>query len=734
MPGNTDNSRLLTYVAMFSAMLMIAHHIAGKATRDALFLTAFDIEKLPLMMMLSAGVSVAAVLGMSRVLTRFGPARLMPPLYLVSALLLVLQWSLADANPKIAAVALYLQISALNSILISGFWSVINERFDPYEAKRVIAKLTAATTFGGLVGGIAASTMASLADTRAILLMLAGMHLLCTAAIFYISRGQTYAARSDESMGQLLSSLKSNALIQRMAILALLVATTAAVLDYILKSEASANLSDEQLITFFSWFYMAVGLGTFLLQSAVGDKALRWLGIGGTMAAWPLVIMMTGTGALVLRGLVTATLMRASANLFYNSFFRSGFEVLYTPISPADKRTGKVLIDVGADRSGDMLGGMLVMGILLVPFGTEAILILAAMLLASVCLLLILALHRGYVRQLADNLRSGQLDPGEIKAVDATTLHTLASTQTALDRESLLKEITALRKSTGPEISPAAEVSVTRGTDPLTEAIVNLRSGDETRIRRVLSSRSMTPELVPHAIALLSDARVLRQALKALRPLASSASGQISDALLNPGLNPLARRRLPLLLAHSDNRIAVLGLTNSLDDADWNVKFRSALALSTIHRRHPQLKPPEDVILHVAEREAASIKGTEIFHSTDNQSIASDQDRRRLEMIFHLFGAIYDPEPLELCLQALKSNDRGLQGTALEYLENLLPVPVWKHLQPVLSSDTQTRGPRRTLQQSAKELLKAAATLRRGPKPADSDDRLDYDPDTPSSP
>ena len=48
----------------------------------------------------------------------------------------------------------------INSILISGFWSVINERFDPYAAKTVIARVTAAATFGGLLGGIAANTVA----------------------------------------------------------------------------------------------------------------------------------------------------------------------------------------------------------------------------------------------------------------------------------------------------------------------------------------------------------------------------------------------------------------------------------------------------------------------------------------------------------------------------------------------------------------------------------------------
>ena len=701
---------------MFSAMLMIAHHIAGKATRDALFLTAFDVSQLPVMMMFSAAVSVGAVLGMSRLLARFGPARLMPPLYLASAVLLVLQWALAGSRPQVAAVVLYLQISALNSILISGFWSVINERFDPYEAKKVIARLTAATSLGGLVGGVSASVMASVANTNAILLMLAAMHLFCAAAVYYIGRGQHHAPHAEDRVAHMLEPLKRNPLIRRMAVLALLVATTAAVMDFILKSEAATNLSDEQLITFFSWFYMAVGLGTFLVQSAVGNRALRWLGLGGTMAAWPLAIMVTGAGALVLRSLVTVTLMRASANLLYNSFFRSGFELLYTPISPADKRTGKVLIDVGADRSGDMVGGFLVMGILLVPVATESLLIITAMVLASMCLLLILALHRGYVRQLADNLRSGQMQADDIEAVDATTIHTLALTQTALKRDSLLSEIAASRANGDSSSGATRAAEPPPGLDPVTEAIVDLRSGDASRIRRTLASRAMSPELIPHAIALLGNEHVLRDTLKAMRPSVSTAAGQLCDNLLSTAQSPLIRRRIPLLLAHSESAIAVQGLTTALDDTDWNVRFRCARALEAIRIRHPGLRPNEERVLHVVEREAADIASEGVTLSGNDNSHS-----RRISLLFHLFGAIYEPEPMELSLQALHSDDRTLQGTALEYLENRLPAHIWNLLQPSLSGTQKTAGPKRSLQHSVRDLLQAASALRSTKKPDDDD-------------
>ncbi len=708
---------------MFAATLMIAHHVAGKAARDALFLTHFDVSRLPQMIMASSAVSVVAVLMMSRLLTRYGPARLIPPLYLASTLLLALQWYLSDVMPRFSTVALYLHISALNSILISGFWSVINERFDPYVAKKVIARVAAAATFGGLLGGIAANTVASVADTEAIVLMLSGMHFFCAAAVAILAREQQHAARDKQSPTNLLTPLKHNPLIGRMALLALMVATTAAVLDYVLKAEASAALSEDELITFFSYFYMAVGLGTFLLQSAVGDKALRWLGLGGTMAAFPLAILVTGSAALLIRSLVMATLLRASADLLYNSFFRSGFELLYTPIAPADKRSGKVLIDVGADRSGDFLGGLLVMAILLIPLATATILLSTALILALICLMFIVVLHRGYVKQLADNLRSGNLRAEQLEVVDATTKHTIAATQTAIERDKLLRDIAHYRDTGVRE--PVAATPPAGAVDAVSESIIALRSGEETRIKRILLSHAMTAELLPHVVPLLADERVLREALRSMRNMASAGAGQLADALLDPMQHPLVRRRLPLVLAHSHNPLAVHGLTAGLDDPDWNVRLRCARALMSIRRDHPQLEASEQRLLGIVEREARALSQTNPAPPTPATSVTNSRAReearsRRIELLFLLFGALYDPETLELCQRALQSEDRGLQGTALEYLENLLPAHLWALLRPTLGLEQVQTRQKRPLQQVARELLSAASSLRKKQKVEDT--------------
>ncbi len=716
MNDEARQNSILTLVAMVSVATLIAQHIAGKATRDALFLTYFPVEQLPLMMMVSAASSVVAVLLMSRLLGRFGPARLIPILFALSGGLLLALWAVVDINPKLSAALLYLQISAVNALLISGFWSVINERFDPHSAKTVIARLAAASTFGGLAGGLLAKGVSAIADTNTILLMLAGMHLACGASVAWIAAGASSRGPTTQERISLLGPLRDSRLIRVMALLALLIATTAAVLDYILKAEASANLTSEQLISFFSYFYVAVGLGGFLLQSAVGNRALQWLGLGGTMLAWPLAVIATGTLTLLMRSLVTAALMRGTVNLLYNSFFRSGFEVLYTPIPAEQKRTGKVMIDVGADRAGDILGGFLVMVILLLPAFTESLLLIAAIALAVICALLILVLQRNYSSQLADNLRSGDLKVDDIQVVDSTTSRTVAETQMAIDRSSLLSEIEALQAKKqqaapdaqsppGPEPAAAGPRTVPSGlADPLLDSIADLRSGDTSRIRRLLTSRELTAELVPHAIGLLRNEELVQDVLRALRPVAGRSAGYLTDALLDPMHGSTVRRRIPIALGFSDNPIAVFGLLTALRDRDWSVRFRAARALSGIRRRTKTATIDPEALSSVLNAEVRALD------QSDGAARKGGPNKlQQLELVFLLIGIGDNPDTLELCWKALHSEDRWLQGTAAEYLQNLLAPELWNALQPHLDLAKVRQGPAEKTKDEAADALRAAA-------------------------
>jgi hypothetical protein len=63
---------------MITSAALIAYQVAGKATRDAFFLSTYDVTRLPVAVFGSALISVVVVLFSSRLMRRWGPTRFVP--------------------------------------------------------------------------------------------------------------------------------------------------------------------------------------------------------------------------------------------------------------------------------------------------------------------------------------------------------------------------------------------------------------------------------------------------------------------------------------------------------------------------------------------------------------------------------------------------------------------------------------------------------------------------------
>ena len=130
------------------------------------------VTSLPFFVGLSAILAVPTVEAASRLLVRFGSARVVPTVIGLSGVLFITEWVLLDEQPRAVAVLLYLHSSVLAAIAISMFWSLLNERFDPHSAKPLMARVAAAAAFGGLAGGVGAERIAAVMPEGALLLAL----------------------------------------------------------------------------------------------------------------------------------------------------------------------------------------------------------------------------------------------------------------------------------------------------------------------------------------------------------------------------------------------------------------------------------------------------------------------------------------------------------------------------------------------------------------------------------
>ncbi len=482
--------------------------------------------------------------------------------FAASAALLLIEWWLLEPFRRPVAVIVYLHYGGLGALLVSGFWSIVNERFDPRTAKKHVGRIAAGATVGGLLGGLLAERVAATLSMAAMLPILASLHFLCALLVMGLKPSSATAAGSSRTPASNptekkerrsgLRIIAETSYLRSLVALVLLASVSEVLIDYVFKARASAAFgSGEDLLRLFGVFYTGVALLTVAIQTTASRLTLQKLGLARTVAILPSTLAVGSAGALFAPGLVSAAIARGAEAVMRNSLYRPAYELLFTPIGQRQKRATKTLVDVGVVRLGDMTGGALVQATLLVAAGSALAALLGfAIALAVVAGLVAIRLHRGYVRTLERSLvsRAAQLDLAEIE--DVTTRTAMLQTVGTLGLAPISDEsLMAPAAEAGPPSGAVMEAHPEPHLDPEVRRIVELRSGDPDGVRRALAGRPLTPTLVPHATPLLAWDQVAPQAIQALRDVAPIVTGQLVDRLLDRDEEFAVRRRIPLVLA-----------------------------------------------------------------------------------------------------------------------------------------------------------------------------------------
>jgi ATP/ADP translocase len=718
---STPDRRGAVAAATLAAAALIAQQVAGKATRDALFLSTFHVSSLPLVMIASALVSAVAVLGFSAALARRSPARVVPAALATGTALLLAEWGLSLLQPRLAAVAVYLHMAVFGTV-VSGFWSLVNERFDPYTAKRVIGRIALGASLGGVAGGLLVWSAAGLLPVPAMLAVMAAFNVTCLLALARLRAAAPAGAGTGRSLmteggSGPLAGLRLIGEVPYLRDLALFVALGAATevfLDYVLNARAAATFPQGQpLMSFFALFHAGVALLGLTAQLVLVRPALRGLGLAGTVALRP-----AATAAAALLGIAAprlggALLARGVYGVLHGSLFRSSYELLFTPLPGRRKRPTKTIVDVGFDKLGTVVGGVVTL-MLVSSFGGQTVRLLFALAFAAGLAALAIArrLHRGYVIALEDSLRSGVVRLDLADVVDSTTLMTLARTGGGPGREAALREIASLRAQR------EGKVPVGAATDSIPQLVAELRSADAEAVHRALRRiDSVNPALVGHLIPLLARSDVFLDVLRALRRAAPRVTGQLLDSLLDPSQDPAVRRRIPRVLRGTATQRAANGLLQALADPELEVRRQCALTLARITEREPSLVIPRSAVFAAALRELEvgpdgwgedgdGAGGEEALPEGERPQTRAE---RGLAHVFTLLSLAVPREPLQIAYWALLGADASLRGTALEYLENVLPEDVRRALWPHLGAHAASAA-RRSRQQVEQDLLRLGDT------------------------
>ena len=133
----------------------------------------------------------------------------------------------------------------------------------------------------------------------------------------------------------------------------------------------------------------------------------------------------------------------------------------------------------------------------------------------------------------------------------------------------------------------------------------------------------------------------------------------------------------------------------ALESFSLDVRLRCGRALLALTDDHPELTKPFPQALALVERELGG--GGEPHLVTEH--------------VFNLLALALDREPVRIAARAFTTDDAYVRGTALEYLETVLPAPIFVALRPRLSASGPAPTVRRPAAEVRADLIRAGTTM-----------------------
>jgi ATP:ADP antiporter, AAA family len=385
-------------------------------------------------------------------------------------------------------------------VLTTQFWILVNDVFNPREAKRLIGFLGSGGILGGVAGGVLTGFAARWMNAHDLLLLSAVFLLGALAVVSALFAGRSAAIspagespRSDgppPSAGpskigfwDCARSVRKSRYLMLIGAVVMATGIVSTFIDWqsktIIYQAGRANLT-----SFFGFFNSGLLAFAFLFQLVLTSRFIERFGIRLGLMIYPAVLFFMSLGIAVRPDLLFAVGIKGSDKALSYSLNQSARELLYIPVVPELKYRAKIFIDMFLNRFSKAVGGLVLIVLFLLSAGKIVALsdletgrvLTAVSAVSAVFIVLWMVLNtlldRAYVRevrlQLAkkwerpDTLVSERMDVETAKLiVDALESRTQSPTLFALHlydlarRRKLTPEIKSLLAPPPAELSPS---------------------------------------------------------------------------------------------------------------------------------------------------------------------------------------------------------------------------------------------------------------------------------------
>jgi ATP/ADP translocase len=355
-----------------------------KAVRDASYLDGPGIENLPY------AYATALIVGMfvslyTRLQVRVSRQRLITFSLVFFILTAGLFFGILSKQWDWLAIIYYMWANVFVVVVMTQFWMVVNDIFNPREAKRLIGFFGSGGILGGIAAGVVTALIAKKGEEHELFILvmaLLGACIFVVRAIFAWQKKVTgiaspsvqnspSQAKEIEPAGFKVSfdTVRKDRYLRLLAAAIILTVIVSTFIDWQYKSVVDQNpWAKANLTRFFGIFQSGLLVFSLLIQILLTSNLVKRFGILLLLMVFPAILILGAVGIAVWATLLLGILIKGSDKSFSYSVNQSARELLYIPVAPEKKYKAKAFIDMFVNRFSKTTGAAILFGVfLLVP-------------------------------------------------------------------------------------------------------------------------------------------------------------------------------------------------------------------------------------------------------------------------------------------------------------------------------------------------------------------------------
>jgi ATP:ADP antiporter, AAA family len=455
---------LRTWSMFFYLLFILFAYYILKPVSRGMFLTKFDVDRLPSLYMLMAVFGGVFAYLYSKLAAKTSLKAAVLATNSLSVAAMVVMWMLIHLPWMVYALNIF--VSLFSIMLVAQGWLVASNLFDAREAKRLYPLLGMGMVLGAAFGGEFTNRTALLVGTRNLILASAVMVILAYVAFRCAIRGSSPAisearAGSERETDFSFSTMfRDVARVRHLQIIVGIMVTmylVDTVVEYQFQAMARVGHTGDQLTAFFGQFYgLYLNLTEFVFQLFLTAAVVRRFGVGGTLQIAPASILLASIATIAAPGVASASAVRLTEASTRYTLNRTGMELLYMPLPQDLRNRVKAFIDICVDRVSRGLGGvLLLLTTTWLHMGVKGL----AMLVMGLCvpwMYLSYLARREYVATIRKRFEARRLDfeSARVTVQDAATLRLVESTVEGDNPRQAAYALSLLADAPGYDVRP----------------------------------------------------------------------------------------------------------------------------------------------------------------------------------------------------------------------------------------------------------------------------------------